>query len=293
MSFTEICIGEAVTIQRKNQCCRRSFALGILLGGAKLTVPSEITLRVKTQQLCELMLKLIKEQFGREAQSREAGKKAVEYVLSFSSAGAASLLNDPVHGYESCIKCSLCRSAFLCGLLCTCTSINDPRRDYYLSIRIDLGYKEIAERALREAGIEPCYRVMGKKGVFYLRASAAIEDFLAVCGMQRVLFDFINQKIENEYRNNTNRAINIEVNNIKKSIASAKKYITAIEWLTDNDRLTGLDSELYEAARLRVQHPECSLSALGTMMTPTVSKSGVLHRLNRIYSIYEQSQKQK
>ena len=104
---------------------------------------------------------------------------------------------------------------------------------------------------------------------------------------------FINQKIENEYRNNTNRAINIEVNNIKKTLASAKKYIEAIEWLRDNDRLTGLDSELSEAARLRVEYPECSLASLGAMMSPAVSKSGVLHRLNRIYDIYEQSLKQK
>ena len=108
-----------------------------------------------------------------------------------------------------------------------------------------------------------------------------------------LLFDFINQKIENEYRNNTNRAINIELNNIKKSVDSAKKYIRAIEWLKENDRLTGLDSELSCAAKLRVEYPEYSLATLGSMMTPAVSKSGVLHRLNRIYAIYEQALKEK
>jgi DNA-binding protein WhiA len=157
-------------------------------------------------------------------------------------------------------------------------------------MRIDLDYKECIEKALAECGIAPSFRVMGKKGTFYMRASSSIEDFLAVCGMQKQLFDFINKKIENEYRNNTNRAINIEVNNIKKTLTSAKKYITAIEWLRENDRLTGLDSELSEAARLRVENPECSLSALGAMMSPAVSKSGVLHRLNRIYRIYEDAQ---
>ena len=53
-----------------------------------------------------------------------------------------------------------------------------------------------------------------------------------------------------------------------------------------------LDSELYETARLRVEYPECSLSALGSMMSPAVSKSGVLHRLRKIYEEYE-TQRQK
>ncbi len=286
ISFSEECIAEASLIVRKNQCCRRAFTFGLLIGGARVRNTDDIILRLRTLSLSELALRLIKEQFGREAVMRHAGKRTDSYELTFISASAAGMLTSPDPAYDSVMKCHSCRSSFLCGLLCSCVSINDPSKDYYLSVRIDLDYKVCLEKAFEEAGIAPSFRVVGKKGVFYMRASADIEDFLALCGMQKQLFEFINRKIENEYRNNTNRAINIEVNNIKKTLTSAKKYITAIEWLRDNDRLTGLDSELAEAARLRVENPECSLSTLGSMMSPAVSKSGVLHRLNRIYQIY-------
>ena len=287
-SFTDLCIAEAVNIQRKNQCCRRSYLFGILIGGGSCDA-DDITVRVKSRELCDLVVKLIKEQFGRDAIAVHKSAKTDTYEISFNSRGASALLSDSRAALSDMSKCPSCTGAFLCGLLSSCVSINDPRRDYYLSIRILPEHKDTVVEALERSVIDASYRTVGNKGVFYMRASSKIEDFLAICGMQRILFDFINQKIENEYRNNTNRAINIEVNNIKKTIASARKYIEAIEWLRDNDRLTGLDSELGIAAKLRVEHPECSLASLGQMMTPAVSKSGVLHRLNRIYAIYEQS----
>ena len=289
-SFTELCIVEAAGLIRKNQCCRRAFTFGILAGAGKAD-SENIILRMRTETLSELSVKLIKQQFGRDAIVRQVSASTQTYELSFLSAAAAVMMTSPDSSYDTVMKCQSCRASFLCGLLCSCVSINDPRKDYYLSMRIDLDFKECIERALSDCGLEASFRIVGRKGVFYMRASSRIEDFLAVCGMQRLLFDFINQKIENEYRNNTNRAINIEVNNIKKTLASARKHITAIEWMRDNGRLGGLDPELYEAAKLRLENLECSLSALGAMMSPTVSKSGVLRRLNRIYQIYEDSKK--
>lgn len=291
-SFTELCITEAVNIQRKNQCCRRSFLLGLLVGAATVK-GDDITLRIKSEALSELALKLIKEQFGRDAVLVCVSEKTNTYQASFISSGAVLLLGDSFAALDKVLKCASCTGGFLCGLLCSCVSINDPRRDYYLSIRVSSCHADAVAQALELSMIDAKRRIVGDKTVYYMRASSKIEDFLAVCGMQRLLFDFINQKIENEYRNNTNRAINIELNNIKKSVDSAKKYIRAIEWLKENDRLTGLDSELSCAAKLRVEHPEYSLATLGSMMTPAVSKSGVLHRLNRIYAIYEQALKEK
>ena len=290
-SFTELCIIEAAGLPRKNQCCRRAFTFGLLLGGATLSDSENVTLIVRTEAMAELATRLVKEQFGRDAIARAVSAVKRSYELSFLSSRAGGMISSPDDAYDAIMKCTSCRASFLCGLLCSCVSINDPRKDYYLSMRIDLDYKGCAERALVECGLEASFRIMGRRGVFYMRASSRIEDFLAVCGMQKLLFDFMNQKIENEYRNNTNRAINIEVNNIKKTLASAKKHITAIEWLKESGRLGGLDRELLEAARLRLENPECSLSALGAMMSPTVSKSGVLRRLNRIYQIYEDSNK--
>jgi len=290
LSFTERAINEAVIIPRKNQCCRRAFALAFLLGAGSAD-DDNIYLRAKGMELCEYLCRIIKEQFGREAIVRCVSEKTGTYELSFISAQASKMIRDSQSAYASAIKCAGCLSAFMSGILCSCVSINDPKKDYYLSVRVDPAHKDTVMNALADAGVAASYRTSGNKGVFYMRASSRIEDFLAICGMQKLLFDYMNCKIEKDLRNNANRISNIEYNNIQRAVGSAKKYIEAIEWLEENGRLTGLNNELYEAARLRVEHPDCSLSALGAMMSPTVSKSGVVHRLNRIYDIYTDARK--
>ena len=280
-SFIEKAIAEAVAISRKKQCCRRAFLLGALLSSK--VESSRITLKAKGKELCEYLQKLIKEQFGRETQEK---KNTGSYSISFDSAAAMTMLSDTSEAYGQIVKCQGCIGSFLCGLMCTSVSINDSKSDYYLSIRVPFERKETVFSALTAADLSASYREVGNKSVYYMRASGRIEDFLAVCGMQRLLFEFINSKIEKDFRNNANRISNAEYNNIQKSVGAAQKYIEAIEWLRENDRLTGLDTELSEAARLRVENPDCSLSALGAMMQPSVSKSGVVHRLNRIYDIY-------
>lgn len=259
--------------------------------GAGSAQDDNVYLRAKGLELCEYLCKIIKEQFGRDAIVRFVSEKTGTYELSFFSTQAALMIRDSGNAYVHTVKCGGCIGAFMCGLLCSCVSINDPKKDYYLSVRIDPGHKDTVMNALADAGVSASYRVSGKKSVFYMRASSRIEDFLAICGMQKMLFDYMNCKIEKDLRNNANRISNIEYNNIQRSVGSAKKYIEAIEWLKENGRLTGLNNELYEAARLRVENPDCSLSALGGMMSPTVSKSGVVHRLNRIYEIYEDARK--
>ncbi len=288
LSYTERARGEAVAIQRKGQCCRRAFMLSYIWGAGKET-DGIFYLKAKGADTCEYLTKLVKEQFGREASVRRYGKDGESFELSFVSPQASKMLCEPDKAYESLKKCASCINSVFAGLLCSCVSINDPQKDYYLSLRIDQKYKDVIAEIFESAGISPSYRINGGKGVFYLRASDGIEDFLAVCGMQKLLFDFMNCKIEKDFRNNANRVLNTEMKNIQKALGAAQRYITAIKWLEAHNRLTGLDSELYEAARLRVENPDASLSVLGTMFSPPITKSGVVHRLNHIYEIYEKA----
>ncbi len=290
LSYTEQARAEAVSVVRKGQCCRRAFLLSYLWGAGKER-DGAVCLKAKGGELCEYLCKLIKEQFGRDATVCRRGKSGDSCEISFESSNALQMLNFPEQAYERQKKCPSCTGALMCGLLCSCVSINDPRKDYYLSLRVEPKYKDVLSAVFESADIPIAYRMNGAKGIFYLRASNTIEDFLAVCGMQKLLFDFMNCKIEKDFRNNTNRVLNIEMNNIQKSLGAAQKYITAIKWLRERDRLIGLGSELYEAACLREENPDCSLAALGDMFSPPVSKSGVVHRLNRIYEIYEEAKK--
>ncbi|MBQ3584981.1 MAG: DNA-binding protein WhiA, partial [Lachnospiraceae bacterium] len=46
-----------------------------------------------------------------------------------------------------------------------------------------------------------------------------------------------------------------------------------------------LSENLEEIAKLRLENPDASLKELGEMLTPTVGKSGVNHRLRKICEI--------
>ena len=80
-SFTELCIAESVNIVRKNQCCRRCFLFGVLIGASKYK-GDDFSLRVKSAALSELLTKLIKEQFGRDAIVICKSSKTDTYELS-------------------------------------------------------------------------------------------------------------------------------------------------------------------------------------------------------------------
>ena len=59
----------------------------------------------------------------------------------------------------------------------------------------------------------------------------------------------------------------------------------AIRLLDAHGRLSELGPELEYTARMRLENPEISLAQLGQMMTPTVSKPGLYHRLEKICAI--------
>ena len=78
VSFTELCILESCTMVRKSQCCRRAFAFGLLIGAGKAD-GDDITLRLRTESLSDVALKLVKEQFGREAAVKHVSLKTDTY----------------------------------------------------------------------------------------------------------------------------------------------------------------------------------------------------------------------
>ena len=49
--------------------------------------------------------------------------------------------------------------------------------------------------------------------------------------------------------------------------------------------LSSLPDELEETARFKLRYPDLPLSALAAQMTPTISKSGLSHRLKKIEEI--------
>ncbi|MEE0968657.1 MAG: DNA-binding protein WhiA [Clostridia bacterium] len=102
-----------------------------------------------------------------------------------------------------------------------------------------------------------------------------------------MLFECMNDKILREIRNDTNRRANCETGNIMKAVNASQEIITAIKKIENAGLLEALPEDLRKTAEIRMDFPEASLSEMCSKFTPTLSKSGLNHRLTRIKKFAE------
>lgn len=179
--------------------------------------------------------------------------------------------------------CENCAPVCVRALFLLFGSMTDPSKSYHL----DLTFKteEACEKIysiLSDLGLTFHKTKRAEKYVLYIKDSSAIEDFLVFMGAQSAAFELMNQKIEREFRNSVNRQVNCDTANIEKQLASAHKYIEAIRYLIDSGSIERLSPELKNTAILRLENEQLTLTDLGGMVDPPVSKSGIKHRLEKI-----------
>lgn len=184
-------------------------------------------------------------------------------------------------------KCSSCKTKAISMLFILYGNITDPDKQYHL----EFSFKSIEERdaskvllALGEFEMKPSMRK--NRYLLYTKSSTKIEDFLAIIGANRSAFDLMNAKIVREVRGDANRQMNCDMANINKTIAAAEHIIDAIAWMHETGTILRLPAELRETALLRFENTQASMSELGAMHEPSISKSGVKHRLDKIESAY-------
>ena len=83
-------------------------------------------------------------------------------------------------------------------------------------------------------------------------------------------------------RNQVNRIVNCETANLGKIVDASVKQVECIKLLDRTIGIENLPINLKEIARLRLENPEASMSELGKMLNPELSKSGVNHRMRRL-----------
>lgn len=195
---------------------------------------------------------------------------------------AEKISNLPQH-----FKCSSCKTKAISMLFILYGNITDPDKQYHL----EFSFKSEAEReaagailALSDFEMKPTKRK--NRFILYTKSSSKIEDFLAIIGANRSAFDLMNAKIVREVRGDANRQMNCDMANINKSIAAAEHIIDAIAWMHETGTILRLPTELRETAILRFENTQASMSELGALHEPSISKSGVKHRLDKIESAY-------
>lgn len=179
---------------------------------------------------------------------------------------------------NECCRKALIRGAFLGG-----GTIIDPKKNYNLElVAPDEELAREMQKVLQEAGFGFKSVKRKSKYVLYMKNSENISDFLSYIGAYQAQMELLNIKIEKEIRNEFNRAANSEIANLEKTINAAVEQIKAIERIQKTMGLEKLPEDLREVARLRLAHKDLSLSELGALMNPPMTKSGVNHRLKKL-----------
>ena len=185
--------------------------------------------------------------------------------------------------WQKC-RCSGCRIVFVRRAFVLYGSVTDPEKEYHLDFALDTEAEaDIIGNALAETGFDFHRTTRRGRHILYIKNSTAIEDFLVSIGASGAAFDLMNSKILREFRNSVNRQVNCDTANIEKQLGSAKKYIDAIAFLESSGKIDSLSPELKETARLRADNSQASLADLSNMTNPPVTKSGMRHRLDKIY----------
>ena len=194
----------------------------------------------------------------------------------------------PVH-----FKCPGCFAAYLKGLFLVYGSVTDPSKRYHLELSFPTeAERDAAQKVISENGFFMSRGQRNKRFLLYVKSSAAIEDFFALVGANKSVFDLMNSKIVKELKSQTNRQLNCDMANIQKTLKSAQPYIDAINGLRENGGIVRLPPELRETAKLRINYPQASMSDMALLHNPPISKSGVKHRLDKIMEIYESFEKE-
>jgi len=182
------------------------------------------------------------------------------------------------------LKKTDCRRAFLRGAFLGGGSVNQPNGDYHLELVT--GNEIFAKRILK---IMRHFRLPAKitdrKGEYlvYLKEGNGVSSFLQYIGANQAYMKFESVRVLKDMRNNVNRIVNCETANLQKTVDAAIRQIQYIYTIQEAGLYDRMTMKLQEAAKLRLDHPESSLSELAEFSGLT--KPGLMHRFKKIADI--------
>lgn len=189
----------------------------------------------------------------------------------------------------SLVQNDCCRAAFLRGAFLGRGSITDPQKsDYHLELVTE--NEEFAHGLvylMDLCGFKAGLSVNRRKDFFvvYLKDADGIGGFLSFVRAYSAYLHMEEMRIIKGMREEVNRQVNCETANLEKTLRAAREQVAIISAFAGKAGLNSLPEKLREAALLRLENPEASLSELGKMAAPPVSKSTMNYRMRRVLKI--------
>lgn len=291
MSFASQAREEIALRSLQKDCCVRAAAYGIACfakyfdaRGLVLQTEQELTARaaqslfarcgVRGDILAKQRPSGVLYEFG----IRECQEVSRMHELFGTTGSEPSLQINP-----GLIRCRTCVSAFI-GMAFLCGgTVTDPQKEYnleFLTSRTNLARD--FEALLAEHEFAPHRTRRGGVNLIYVKTGDNVERLLVFMGAESAAGYIKEQKAVKRVRNQVNRHNNCDTANLSKTANASVHTLRAIRYLQEHDALSSLPEPLQQAAELRLEFPDVSLTALCGCFEQSISKSGLSYRMKKL-----------
>ena len=311
MSFASETKNELARIEPEKKCCQLAEISGFLrvAGSLRLAGGGKFRIVITTENpaIARHYKKLIREYFGIETRL-EIGEGTAVGKSRSSRHYAYSITIDPENLseqilretvillikdgnnyisdgiYSGIIKTKCCRKAYLRGLFMGTGTMSDPEKSYHLEF---VCHSETLANDLKKminSFVDLSAKVArrGNSYIVYMKKADYIRDTLAIMGASSQVFSMEETRIKKSMISDAKRIANCDTANLDRSVDAAMRQLDAIRKIEETRGLAWLPEKLQEVARLRVENPYISISALGDLCDPPLKKSGINNRLKKI-----------
>jgi len=179
--------------------------------------------------------------------------------------------------------------AFLRGFFVASGSVTDPAKNYHFEL---VSYSEQLLSFVDEK-LEEFLGVIGKitklryNYRYYLKRGYDIQEVLELIGAIRAASHIEKITTSREIRADINRTLNFLSANAKRTGESNAKQLKIINEVIEKVGLENLPDELRKLVELRLEHEDLTLSELGELFEPPLTKSMVYNRFKKLEKLLE------
>ena len=314
MSFASETKNELARIEPEKKCCMLAEISGLLRVAGSIGLVGfgkfKIIITTDNPAVARHYKKLIQDYFGIETkleigEGKAVGKNRSSRKFSYSITIDAdnrseqilretgillvregnNYISDGI--YSGIVRTKCCKKAYLRGVFMGAGTMSDPEKGYDLEFVLESATMAADLKKLINSFVDLSCKVTERRGkhVVYMKKADYISDMLAIMGASSQVFSMEETRIKKEMVGSARRMSNCDSANMDRSIEASMKHIEAIKKIQKTKGLASLPETLREAAELRLENPDVSLTALGEMCEPSVKKAAISKRLKKIEEI--------
>ncbi len=311
MSFAQDTKNELARINPEKKCCELAEISGFLrvAGSIGLQGLGKFNIRITTENpaVARHYKKLLQDYFGIETkleigEGKAVGKARTGKKYAYSITIDQDNLSEQIlretgmllikEGnnyfsdgiYDGLVRTKCCKKAYLRGVFMGAGTMSDPEKGY--DLEFVLGSETMATdlRKLINSFVDlSCKSIKrGKHYVVYMKKADYISDTLAIMGASNQVFAMEEIRIKKAMVSSAKRSVNCDNANMDKTIEASIRQVAAIRKIDEKIGINALPEKLREVARLRLENPDISITALGELCNPPLKKSGINNRIKRI-----------